>query len=84
MGIENKGREREEQNPHSFDQLIMERTKVGKKETRSYDPIQPIGHHDRATKWHKVIPTTHSDAVVIARSEEMTRSMWYEHMRWLG
>jgi hypothetical protein len=31
-GIENKGREREEWNLHSFDQLIMEWTKVGRKE----------------------------------------------------
>jgi hypothetical protein len=40
----------EEWNPHSFDQLVMEQTKVGRKETRSHDPDPLVGHHDRATK----------------------------------
>jgi hypothetical protein len=48
-----------------------------------HDPNQLIGHHNRATKRHKAIPTAHSDAVVIARSEGTLWSMWYEHMRWL-
>jgi hypothetical protein len=34
-----------------------------------HDPDQLIGHHNRATKWHKAIPAAHSDAVVIARPE---------------
>jgi hypothetical protein len=49
-----------------------------------HDPNQLIGHHDRATKWHKAIPMAHSDAVVIARPKGALWSMWYEHMRWLG
>jgi hypothetical protein len=34
-----------------------------------HDPDQLIGHHNRATKWHKAIPMAHYDAVVIARPE---------------
>jgi hypothetical protein len=62
----------------------MERTKVGRKETRSYNPNPLVGHHNRATKWHKAIPTAHSDAVVIARPEGTLGSKWYEHTSWLG
>jgi hypothetical protein len=50
MGIENKGKEREERNPRSFNQLVMEQTKVERKETRSHDPNPLVGHHNRATK----------------------------------
>jgi hypothetical protein len=49
----------------------MEQAKVEEKEARPHNPNPLIGHHDRATKWHKTFPTAHSDAVVIARSEEM-------------
>jgi hypothetical protein len=44
-----------------------------KREARSHNPKPLVGHHDRATKRHKVIPSGHSDAVVTARSEEMPR-----------
>jgi hypothetical protein len=80
--IKNKGREKEKWNLHSFNQLVMERMKVARKETRSYDPNPLVGHHNHATKWHKAIPSAHSDAVVIARSIEMPWSKWYEHMSW--
>ena len=33
------------------------------------NPNQLIGHHNRATKWHKAIPAARSDVVVIARPE---------------
>jgi hypothetical protein len=46
-----------------------------------HDPSQLLGHHNCATKLHKAIPTAPSEAVVIARSEGMLWSMWYEHMR---
>jgi hypothetical protein len=59
-------REEEEWNPYFFDHLIMERTKVERKEIRSHDPNPLAGHHNRATKWHKAILMVHSDAVVIA------------------
>jgi hypothetical protein len=36
-----------------------------------HDLNPQVGHHNRATKWHKAIPLVHSVAVVIARSEEM-------------
>ena len=32
-----------------------------------HNPNQLIGHHNRATKQHKAIPTARSDVVVIAR-----------------
>jgi hypothetical protein len=66
-----RAREEEEWNPHPFNQLVMERMKAERKETWSHDPNQLIRHHNHATKRHKAIPTAHSDAVVIARSEEM-------------
>jgi hypothetical protein len=42
-----------------------------KREARSHNPNPLVGHHDRVTKWHKAILTSHSNAVVTARSEEM-------------
>jgi hypothetical protein len=42
-----------------------------KREARSHNPNPLVGHHDRATKRHKAILTTYSNAVVIARSKEM-------------
>jgi hypothetical protein len=85
-GIKNKGREREseEQNPHSFDHLVMERAKVKRKEILSHNPNLLVGHHDRATKWHKAIPMVSSDAVVITRTKGMLWLKWYEHTSWLG
>jgi hypothetical protein len=71
-GVENKRGEKRQWNPYPFIQLVMERTKVGIKEARSPNPNPLVGCHDRATKWHKAIPTSHCDAVVITRSEEMT------------
>jgi hypothetical protein len=62
----------------------MEQAKVEEKEARFPNPNPLVGHHNRATKWHKAIPTAHSDAVVIARSKETPWSKWYEHTSWLG
>jgi hypothetical protein len=46
--VENK--RQKEWNQHSFDQLIMEQMKVGRKETQSHDLNSLVGHHDHATK----------------------------------
>jgi hypothetical protein len=59
---------KKEWNPHSLNQLAMERAKVGSREARSYNPNSLVGHHDRAR--HKAIPMAPSDAVVIARSKK--------------
>jgi hypothetical protein len=56
---------------HPFIQLVMGRAKVGKSKARFPNPNPLVGHHDRATKLHKAILTTHSNAVVTARSKEM-------------
>jgi hypothetical protein len=46
-GIENKrGRRKKEWNPHSFDQLVLELVKIGRKEGRSRDPNQLAVLHD--------------------------------------
>jgi hypothetical protein len=71
MGVENKRGEKKQWNMHPFIQLVMGRAKVGIREARSPNPNPLVGHHDRATKWHKAILTAHSNAVVTARSEEM-------------
>jgi hypothetical protein len=59
-------REEEEWNLHSFDHLVMGRTKVERKEIRSHYPNPLVGHHDHATNLHKAILMVRSDAVVIA------------------
>jgi hypothetical protein len=58
---------KKEWNPHSFNQLAMERAKVGSREARSYNPNPLIGHHNHATKWHMAISMARSDAVVSAK-----------------
>jgi hypothetical protein len=55
-----------------------------KKKAQSHDSNQLIGHHNCVIKRHKAIPTAHSDAVVIARSEGTLWSKWHKHTRWLG
>ena len=55
---------REEWNPYSLDQLVMD--EGWREEVQSHDPNQLIGHHDRATKWHNAIPMVRSGAVVTA------------------
>jgi hypothetical protein len=62
----------------------MEWMKVERKEIRSHDPSPLVGHHGRATKWHKAILMVRSDAVVIARTKGMLWLEWYEHTSWLG
>jgi hypothetical protein len=69
MGLRKRG-EKKQWNLHPFIQLIMGRAKVGKSEARFPSPNPLVGHHDRATKWHKAILTAHSNAVVITRSKK--------------
>ena len=48
--------------------LPWKRQRLGERDAIP-DPNQHVGHYDRASKQHKSIPTTRSDAVVIARSK---------------
>jgi len=53
MGIENK---RDKNRIHTLSTNSSWDERRPEEETRSHDPNQLIGHHNRATKRHKAIP----------------------------